>query len=833
MSDSDSPSSRQPERAAGPHRTVLGAMLDLGKAGVVKRTMHVERSASDLGGEPGEVGSIRKALMRSATAVGNVLSKGQGSSTRRVHPTHELEVDEWTHFVRSPNAKARAATRGSEWLVDLPGYTDRSERSEENPPRTGLEMLRAAERRCQLSRRAPNADARRAAAIDSVRSVRTRTKGDYVIDPRYVGWVAYWDLMVGVLLIFIALSTPFEVAFFEETRVDTMFVVGRLIDCLFLIDVCLQFFMAFQTDDRMLGLIWVKDNRAIACNYLRTWFIVDVIGMVPVDLILLHIQQSDEGGGVGGARREMKFVRLLRAMRLFKLLRVLRSNRLLRRYTDRISVPYASVELVKLIAMLLLASHWMACILGIIKMNVAEPNWFSVRKSEMVASGYGPLHGVGEQYVVALHFAVMTVTSIGYGDIVPQNTVEYMALTVMQLLGGCTWTYVIGSACSVVSALDESGAAFRQTMDRLNALIKEKQLTPALSRRLRRFFEHTARRARIAGYTTLLYQMSYGLRACVVLTMNKNWLDHIWVFDGCHRDFVVQVALALEFHMFPAGEFCYLDRTLNVLGRGIAAYAGRVMARGAVWGYDILLQSDDWTEKRRAFCFTFVEVQGLKKAELDTIRRSFPEEDRKLRKASIYVALRLRVHQMRNELRVSQGRLLDNESAPMTPELVEAMPSVMVSAWSSDARTAGLRKEHRTTTGGREDLVGHETAWGAKPAMVGGLHRVRSLGGPQPIRGLLDRPAASLHNMVSVPEDNGHWPSSPEGRLRHRGRGFTNDEESESESHDVDASIEDLELRIQSTHDKMQRQAEVLSERLSGIQLGVAEWRLSLSAPGA
>jgi len=693
-------------------------------------------------------------------------------------------------------------------------------------------MLRAAESRCQLSRRAPNADARRAAAIDSVRSVRTRTKGDYVIDPRYVGWVAYWDLMVGVLLIFIALSTPFEVAFFEETKVDTMFVVGRLIDSLFLIDVCLQFFMAFQTDDRMLGLIWVKDNRAIASNYLRTWFIVDVIGMVPVDLILLHIQQSDDGQGVGGARREMKFVRLLRAMRLFKLLRVLRSNRLLRRYTDRISVPYASVELVKLIAMLLLASHWMACILGIIKMNVAEPNWFSVRKSEMVTSGYGPLNSVGEQYVVALHFAVMTVTSIGYGDIVPQNTVEYMALTVMQLLGGCTWTYVIGSACSVVSALDESGAAFRQTMDRLNALIKEKQLTPALSRRLRRFFEHTARRARIAGYTTLLYQMSYGLRACVVLTMNKNWLDHIWVFDGCHRDFVVQVALALEFHMFPAGEFCYLDRTLNVLGRGIAAYAGRVMARGAVWGFDILLQSDDWMEKRRAFCFTFVEVQGLKKAELDAIRCSFPEEDRKLRKASIYVALRLRVHQMRTELRVSQGRLLDAETAPMTPDLTETMPAVMVSAWSSDARTAGMRKEHRTQT--REDGAVHDTAWGGKQAIVGGLHRVRSLGGPQPIRGLLDRPTANMvHNMVSVPEDNESWPASPDGRMRHRGRGFTHDDESESESHDVDATIEDLELRIQSTHDKMQRQAEVLNDRLSGIQRGVAEWRLSLSAPGA
>merc|ERR1719262_421756 len=57
-------------------------------------------------------------------------------------------------------------------------------------------------------------------------------------------------------------------------------------------------------------------------------------------------------------------------------------------------------------------------------------------------------------YVSALYWAVMTITSIGYGDIVPTRYEEYLLAIFAMLVGAITWAYVIGSACGILANLD-------------------------------------------------------------------------------------------------------------------------------------------------------------------------------------------------------------------------------------------------------------------------------------------------------------------------------------------------------------------------------------------
>ena len=47
-------------------------------------------------------------------------------------------------------------------------------------------------------------------------------------------------------------------------------------------------------------------------------------------------------------------------------------------------------------------------------------------------------------YVAGIHFAIMTITSIGYGDIYPNQTEEYIIGGICQLMGGLIWA----SSCS-------------------------------------------------------------------------------------------------------------------------------------------------------------------------------------------------------------------------------------------------------------------------------------------------------------------------------------------------------------------------------------------------
>ena len=59
-----------------------------------------------------------------------------------------------------------------------------------------------------------------------------------------------WDLVTGIALIFTAIVTPFEVGFLPppERADEPLFVINRIIDVLFAIDMILQFFVMIPKD---------------------------------------------------------------------------------------------------------------------------------------------------------------------------------------------------------------------------------------------------------------------------------------------------------------------------------------------------------------------------------------------------------------------------------------------------------------------------------------------------------------------------------------------------------------------------------------------------------
>ena len=64
----------------------------------------------------------------------------------------------------------------------------------------------------------------------------------WVIDPRDSKILSLWDVVTTTALIYTALLTPFEVGFLSaSTTVDVWFVINRLLDVIFILDMMLQF----------------------------------------------------------------------------------------------------------------------------------------------------------------------------------------------------------------------------------------------------------------------------------------------------------------------------------------------------------------------------------------------------------------------------------------------------------------------------------------------------------------------------------------------------------------------------------------------------------------
>jgi hypothetical protein len=97
-----------------------------------------------------------------------------------------------------------------------------------------------------------------------------------------------------------------------------LFYLDSTINIFFAIDIILRFFTAF-VDDNSLEL---KDSKMdIAIDYLKGWFIIDLISVIPFDLILSYsnVNRVTRFSRIG---RISKIVRMIKMVRLLKIAKI-------------------------------------------------------------------------------------------------------------------------------------------------------------------------------------------------------------------------------------------------------------------------------------------------------------------------------------------------------------------------------------------------------------------------------------------------------------------------------------------------------------------------------
>lgn len=83
-----------------------------------------------------------------------------------------------------------------------------------------------------------------------------------------------------MLLLFSCLSTPVQIALFEEMGTAWK-AINYAIDALFLIDVFIIFNSATYDEDFVLE----TNRQAIAAEYLSGWFLIDIVAIIPFEAV--------------------------------------------------------------------------------------------------------------------------------------------------------------------------------------------------------------------------------------------------------------------------------------------------------------------------------------------------------------------------------------------------------------------------------------------------------------------------------------------------------------------------------------------------------------------
>jgi hypothetical protein len=192
----------------------------------------------------------------------------------------------------------------------------------------------------------------------------------YIMEPSNTFHVALWDPLVAFLILYSVSLIPVQLGFDVEPK-DMMLVIDLLVDCLFAIDIFINFVTAFR--DPLSNDLVVQPG-PIAVRYLRTWFAVDFLSTVPFARFVAVSTGSPmyfcwEHGECGNTKAVhaaapgggLAFVRALRLVRLLKLARLLKLGRFITKMETEFEVNPALTRLGTVLIQVIFLSHLLAC----------------------------------------------------------------------------------------------------------------------------------------------------------------------------------------------------------------------------------------------------------------------------------------------------------------------------------------------------------------------------------------------------------------------------------------------------------------------------------------
>jgi len=477
----------------------------------------------------------------------------------------------------------------------------------------------------------------------------------YLIDP-HCEYMKYWDLVLSVALLFTGIVTPYEVIFVGRVKWDNwLFIVNRIVDIIFCKDMIMQFFLKVETGHvGKTGTVTLKDPWAIRKRYLTRWFVIDLISIMQFDIFFMFYEGPE-------SLSRIKFLRCLRLIRLIKLVRILKSSRLIVRWQNYFAISFATQKLAKFTFVLFLSSHWMACLWGMIGISfgyelcakdgtlitydeepVSQISWVTILYNSDNAGTLSPDDACDpwHVYMASLHWSVMTITSIGYGDIVPARNVEYVTCIVCMLFGGILWAFIIGSTCSLIANGDPVEANFEMHTDLLNHMLTEARVPPEKRSVFRGYLREAKARDTLVQFREVAKRFSPALKGQLLMHVSHHWIEKIYYLAAAPEQLLMEIADSVETEFYSRKELIVgVSEKLCAVELGTLAKAGQILTPGSAFHLDFIVTNPKWRKKEQAVSLTYTLVLVLDRDRFFDIIRPYPEVRKAVSKAAIRFAM--------------------------------------------------------------------------------------------------------------------------------------------------------------------------------------------------
>jgi len=421
-----------------------------------------------------------------------------------------------------------------------------------------------------------------------------------------------WDSFLLLLILISCILIPYQFVFIHEVSWGSSYVI-YLIDIIFLLDIWLN----FNTSYRSHG-VEIFSRKKLYRHYARTSFPMDLVANLPFDLLLL-LFSSD---------LTVMNVPVVLWLRLFRLLRVLRLFKILKRWERHIWSNAGYLRIVRFLTTILIVIHWIACF------------WFfSAFASGFPVDSWVVIEEIQEeehadQYIRSLYWTITTMTTVGYGDISPHRSVEYIFAMVVMFLGASMYAFIIGNVASLFSNFDAAKVQYRNRMEAITQYLQYRKVPDDLNAKVNNYYEYMWNRRRGIDEKQMLIDLPGPLRLEILLHLTQDLLGNVPLFKYCSGSLRNKLLESLSPHTFPPNVLVVQEGELGqelffiskgklevISGDGKTTHA--IFEEGEYFGDLAFFMKENRTASVRTL--TYCEVFKLEAQDFNQIKNDYPE----------------------------------------------------------------------------------------------------------------------------------------------------------------------------------------------------------------
>jgi voltage-gated potassium channel len=343
-----------------------------------------------------------------------------------------------------------------------------------------------------------------------------------------------WIALVFWAACFTAMEAPFSFAF--KTKIQNWQIISDAIISLFFIGD----FVYHLQDRKNFKKEHVSDKFSFSEKIMMT---VDILACIPFDVISLFFGHTE----------------IFSILRLFRLIRIIKIFYLI----ENITIVPTLFRIQAISIFFFTVVNWIAC------------GWILIYPIE-------PGGDIVTYYIRSFYWALTTLTTIGYGDITPNNNIGMIYTCFIMIIGVGMYGVVIGNITRMMALADRHKEQSREKMSDLLMFMKHYKIPENLQQSAINHYNHLFSKRLSENDEKIIADLPHALQNEMQIYMKIKLISGIPIFAHCPHQCLKEVAVCLE--------QIYSSPNEKIISIGEIGNEMFILAHGSV---DIILESGE------------------------------------------------------------------------------------------------------------------------------------------------------------------------------------------------------------------------------------------------